>query len=129
LTQDTFVRAIRHLPTYKENGTPIRAWLTTIAKNLVYDYHAKRNLRVAHIDLKEAKKIGITDVQTALSDRLMALKELPNETQKIFILLYVFEYSYEEVGKLTNKSVPAIKGLVFKAKEYFLKKNIPLTDL
>ena len=42
VTAETFRRALRALPRYESRGVPLRAWLTTIAMNLVRDEIERR---------------------------------------------------------------------------------------
>jgi RNA polymerase sigma-70 factor, ECF subfamily len=40
LVQDVFIRALRRLPTLRENGS-FGAWLAAIARNVAHDYHRR----------------------------------------------------------------------------------------
>jgi RNA polymerase sigma factor (sigma-70 family) len=52
LAAEVYIRMIRKLPTYRDRGKPILAWLYTIARNLVVDHHRSLG-RVDQLPLKD----------------------------------------------------------------------------
>lgn len=55
-TSETFVRAIRHLHTFRCQGSGVRPWLVTIARNGSRDLTRKPSSRLEAVDALESSR-------------------------------------------------------------------------
>jgi len=112
LTQDTFVRALRGLKTFKEEYD-FHPWLYRIAVNQAINFLNKRK-RQAAVDLEDVPEGDIktgpepeSPIQAAsraeLLDRVEgALERLPDEQRAVFLLRVQEGLSYEEIARTMN---------------------------
>ena len=108
LTQETFYRALKAMKTYR-GDTDLRVWLCAIAKNLYYTHYKqqKRFISVEDIETYEAEENNlieiISDKETALQVHKI-LHDLREPYKEIFSLRVFGELSFQEIGKLFDKS-------------------------
>ena len=110
LTQETFLRAIRSIDTYRGEGE-LRVWLCSIAKNLFYSQmkKQKRSIPVADEDFPEGESQEktlidrIADRETAM-EIYQALHRLRDPYKEVFSLRVFGELSFREIGGLFEKS-------------------------
>lgn len=121
LTGDVFMRALRSMPSYNDEGTPFLAWLYRIAHARVVDYYRKQGRTPAQLDL-DSQSIAISsdlDAPILHSElqRVMqsALATLTNEQQQVIVLRFVEGHRLEETAQLMGKNVNAIKALQHRA--------------
>lgn len=109
LTQETFLRAIRSIDTYRGEGG--RVWLCSIAKNLFYSQmkKQKKSIPVADEDFPEGESQEktlidrIADRETAM-EIYQALHRLRDPYKEVFSLRVFGELSFREIGGLFEKS-------------------------
>ena len=110
LIQETFLRAIRSIDTYRGEGE-FRVWLCSIAKNLFYSQmkKQKKSIPVADEDFPEGGSQEktlidrITDRETAM-EIYQALHRLRDPYKEVFSLRVFGELSFREIGVLFEKS-------------------------
>lgn len=110
LTQETFLRAIRSVDTYRGEGE-FRVWLCSIAKNLFYSQmkKQKKSIPVADEDFPEGESQEktlidrIADRETAM-EIYQALHRLRDPYKEVFSLRVFGELSFREIGGLFEKS-------------------------
>ena len=110
LTQETFLRAIRSIDTYRGEGG-VRVWLCSIAKNLFYSQmkKQKKSIPVADEDFPEGESQEktlidrIADRETAM-EIYQALHRLRDPYKEVFSLRVFGELSFREIGGLFEKS-------------------------
>lgn len=110
LTQETFLRAIRSVDTYRGEGE-FRVWLCSIAKNLFYSQmkKQKKSIPVADEDFPEGESQEktlidrIADRETAM-EIYQALHRLRDPYKEVFSLRVFGELSFREIGVLFEKS-------------------------
>ncbi|PYS93895.1 MAG: RNA polymerase sigma factor [Acidobacteria bacterium] len=125
LTQETFVRAHRHLAALREEAK-FATWLFSIAKNV-----ARESLRTAH---SRSQKVSLDDeaVQElsderpspagALLDKELnevvrrALAGLEEDKRLVFTLKVFQQRSYEEIVEITGFSLPKVKTDLHRAR-------------
>ena len=125
LTQETFVRAHRHLGALREEAK-FSTWLFSIAKNV-----ARESLRTAH---SRSRKVSLDDeaVQElsddapgpagALLDKELnavvrrALAALEEDKRLVFTLKVFQQRSYEEIVAITGFSLPKVKTDLHRAR-------------
>ena len=116
LTTEVFVRAIEALPRYRQQNTPLQAWLFRIARNLAVDYLRQQQFR-NHLALDEklAANGRSPDSAAALSltrDQLQqALGNLTEGQCDVVVLRFVADMPIAEVAQTLNKSESAVKAL------------------
>ena len=110
LIQETFLRAIRSIDTYRGEGE-FRVWLCSIAKNLFYSQmkKQKKSIPVADEDFPEGESQEktlidrIADRETAM-EIYQALHRLRDPYKEVFSLRVFGELSFREIGVLFEKS-------------------------
>lgn len=119
LTQNLFYRVIKYRSTYKEENS-FKSWIYQMARNIHIDYcknNQKQNERFGsfdshtenypqHEDSFSEEDFGRLDV---------ALSQLGSDQREIIILSRYQGLKYEDISKITNTSVAAIKVQVHRA--------------
>ncbi len=132
IAQQVFVRAWRSAPRYRPEAK-FTTWLLTIARNLVFN-EIKRRGRVvwAAMENEEGRQRDIPDPGTrdgldSLAEREVgeaiskAIAGLP-EMQRMALVLRRYEgLPYEEIAEVLGTSLPAVKSLIFRAREELKK--------
>ena len=112
--QDTFVRATRALAGY-QGGSP-RAWLFAIARTTFLDDYRKRVRR----STEELGDTSISDPDVGEQQTIQAvLASLPETQRSALVLRDQLGLSYEEVAAALNKSLPATKVIIHRARAAF----------
>ncbi|MFM7033601.1 MAG: RNA polymerase sigma factor [Planctomycetia bacterium] len=135
LTQDVFMRVYRARATYTPSAK-FTTWIHTIANNVASDlrqraYRRKERgmpvngsasssgigldqIAVAASGLLPARLAGRTELQAVVQQAMLTL----NDRQRMAVLLAKFEQcSYEEIAAAMGISVPAVKSLLFRARD------------
>lgn len=133
LAQEVFLRVYRARAAYRPDA-PFRAWLLRIAQNLIISGARKRKLRrtlslqALRIGSGEGDAVDVEDGRaeapwTRLSEQERraaiesALQTLP-ETQRVALVMNRFhDMSYEEVGAALDLKIPAVKSLLYRARQ------------
>jgi RNA polymerase sigma-70 factor (ECF subfamily) len=131
VTQDTFIRLHRHLPSYKV-GHSLRNWLYTITLNLCRNrLRRKKLIQFLSFDFQDSAEEAGTrlDVPSselgpegtleekeaaAFFDRL--LDRLPAALREVVILKYLRSYSDEEIASILEISVNHVRVRLSRAK-------------
>ena len=120
ITQDTFMKAFRSLPHYKDLGLPFKSYLTRIAINLVTDFWRKKG--------HAPQMVHSTEFQQSIIDRRENPEEytlrlegeeqignlvesLPREQCQAIKLRIILGLSVRDAAMEMNKTEPAIKML------------------
>jgi RNA polymerase sigma-70 factor (ECF subfamily) len=120
LTSAVFTRLVEKIDGYRYRGRPLLAWIYTIARNVVVDYHRRaERSRVVPLDTQLAD--DSLDVERAVERRLAesrlaaAMAELTEEQRQVILLRFIEGMSCEEAGRLLDKSTGAVKALQHRA--------------
>ncbi|MFM7137956.1 MAG: RNA polymerase sigma factor [Planctomycetota bacterium] len=135
LAQETFMRVYRARDRYRPTAK-FTTWVHTIANNLCSDLrqraYRRRERGVPHAVSASSSAIGLDQLAVAASGllpaRLADREELQqvvrqalaglNDRQRMAVLLAKFEQcSYEEIAAAMGLSVPAVKSLLFRARD------------
>lgn len=120
LTQEVFLRAFQRLDRYQPTGAPFRAYLHTIARNLVRERWRRLGMRL--VPLEDA--LGLADpvrVDECATDRVIieevqrALQALPAEYQRVLRLRLLEGRSTADVAAAMNRSAGAVRVLQYRA--------------
>jgi len=118
LFQETFLRVIKALPKYREEGT-FHHWLFRIANNVARDTKRRDAVRQRHITtdddlVQEMPSASHTrpDKETEQRDILrrveLALTELPEEQRRVFLLRTHAEMRFREIAEQEGVSTSTI---------------------
>ncbi len=119
LSAEVFVRMIRQLPSFLDQGRPFISWLYTLAKKVIQDY--KRNpeqLVTARQISGSASNDRIQDQgrdQQALGCFQRALQHLTEAHKEIIIHRFVEGKSVKDIAELTNQSKRYVRTLQLNA--------------
>ena len=133
LTHDVFERALRHLSTYEDRGTP-RAWLFMIAQNILYDRYrrASANRGAANPvnatsleDITEDIHPASLDYEVegthARLDVVQAAEVLPDTQFETLQLRVHHDLTLEEVAAVQGCTEDAVKKKLARAREHLRK--------
>jgi RNA polymerase sigma-70 factor (ECF subfamily) len=124
LAQEVFIKAFEHLPSFRRESS-LKTWLYRIAMNHCIN-HVKKNAR-EFVEVTEFTGSVRASVQSDLEDRerrdqfRRMLKYLPPKQKAIVEMRINEELSYEEIAKMSGRSVSTIKASVFFALEKLRK--------
>jgi RNA polymerase sigma-70 factor, ECF subfamily len=121
LVQDVFVRVWRNLPVLAGlSSTQQRAWVFSVARNLVIDYYRARGTRRAsHETLARATASETNlveppaDVEVAQRERLhiidAAIRQLPEDLRIVLVLQVLGERTSGETGELLGRPAGTVR--------------------
>ncbi len=129
LTSQTFLKALENIRKYDSRKGPLRAWLFTIARNLLTD-HFRQHRRAEPLEFAE-EIAGDDDVRDAVHIRLQssqlrdALVHL-SPIQREIVTLRVWDgLSYAEIAEITGKKEGHCK-VIFSRSLDTLRGHLPL---
>ncbi len=120
LCEDLFVKVWEKIKTYKEqkNGS-FRAWIFTIAHNMVIDYYRKNRttipldeiegLEMEYSDMEVERETDLNITSEQLTKALSMLKE---DYKQAVILKFINDLSNEEISAIMDKSEGAVRILL-----------------
>jgi RNA polymerase sigma factor (sigma-70 family) len=114
LTQNLFYRIIKYRQTFEGKENSFKPWIYQMARNIHADHfrqQKKNNERVKrmnnnHDNISESKNSFNEDDFVRLEDALLKLRP---EQREILVLSRYQGMKYDEISKIKNLSVPAIK--------------------
>ena len=116
LTQNTFIKAYKALDRFEGNSS-LFTWLYRIATNESLTFLEKKKKRYFFsLDDHQEKLESYVDSSSTLSGDEIQVKlqkcllKLPHKQRLVFHLKYEEELSYEEISKITDTSVGALKA-------------------
>jgi len=124
LAQDVFVKVFEHLPTFRREST-LKTWLYRIAINHCLN-HVKKHSQ-EFVEVTEYTGSVRPTAQAQLEDREQRehfrrmVKRLPPKQKAILELRINEQLSYEEIARISGRSVSTIKASVFFALEKLRK--------
>ncbi len=126
LTQDTFLKAYRALPSF-DKTKKFKPWLLKIATNSTLNHIRDNKGQQSLEELLEmnphAEPASHEDVESDVEWRVSqnmlfdALGEIPVRQRQVFVLRYQQDLPYEEIAEATAMSVSSVKSLLFRARE------------
>ncbi len=116
--QDSFVRAYRHLGSYREQDR-FGAWLLRIVVNQCRTRAARQSRYTRLDDNAGALDAAADDLPTEISERRAelahAMAQLGPEQREAIVLRFTEELSYDEMATVTGVGVSALKMRVQRA--------------
>lgn len=133
LTQETFVKAWKHLANFREESQ-LYTWLYRIAANESLNFLSRKRRRF-FVPLHDVRRELATKLDSGAGftgDEIQlklqkALLTLPDKQRLVFNLKYFEELTYEEMSEVTETSVGALKASyhhAVKKIEAFLAKSM-----
>ena len=113
---DVFLKALQSLDSYRGSREQMRAWLFSIARNLVVDYLRKKSKR-KEISIDEVEVPDKLNVEEEVErkfevERLsQALKQVTPAQREVIGLRFFAGLSSAEVGKILGKSSGAVREM------------------
>lgn len=129
MTQEVFIRVLKNLPTYHDNGH-IRTWIFAIAKHVAIDHYRKKRFssifkegffkQIASKDKSPIDLIELSETQRMVREAISSLKP----SYRIVVLLRgINEFSIRESSEILNCSESKVKVDYHRALKE-LKKNL-----
>jgi RNA polymerase sigma factor (sigma-70 family) len=108
--QETFISALRAYPRLRD-GSNLRAWLFTIARNKATDHHrATRRAPLPVGDLPDAPDGGARGgAEPPNGDLWAAVAALPEKQRAAVVLRFVADLSHREIGAVLDCSDAAAR--------------------
>lgn len=122
LAQETFLRAIRALPTFEADGAArLSTWLLTIATRVALDACRKRT-REQRSSFAEEPLSASTPEHEAQRSQLRgaiaaAIDELPSDQRAAFVLAEFHGFAIEDIAKALQTRKGTVKTRLFRARE------------
>jgi RNA polymerase sigma-70 factor (ECF subfamily) len=113
---EVFLKALKSLKSYREQGVPMQGWLFRIAHNLTVDYIRKINKqRTIPIDSvvlsDETDPADAAERKFELERATRAMMQLTEEQREVINLRFFGGLTSQEVGKILNKSDGAVREM------------------
>lgn len=123
LTQDVFVRALRRVELFTDDGRGMGPWLMTITRNLLLD-HVKRKVNreepVGEFTPEQLPPLPSAEVEALkLNDAarlLLTMQRLPAEGQQALLLMYWQGWSAVAIGVRMSRSEGAAKQHLYRTR-------------
>ncbi|MDP3956877.1 MAG: RNA polymerase sigma factor [bacterium] len=122
LTQETFIKAWRHLARFDQKKS-FKTWLFTIAKNTTYDFFKKKKtLPFSYFEDEEGKnRLDTVSEGTPLPDEILAaaetskeldqaLRKIPEPYRELLLLAYREDFSLQEIAEILATPYNTIKS-------------------
>jgi RNA polymerase sigma-70 factor (ECF subfamily) len=117
LTQETFLRALKYLPSFKGKSSFI-FWLLKIAKNLINNYY-KKEIKSTKL-LKNYSKIELNNGLMPIDSNdctfiLEHVKKLSSTQQTVITLIFFENKDFKEVAVVIKRSVAVTRIVYYRA--------------
>src|SRR4051812_41858793 len=116
LAQEVFIKAFEHLPTFRRESS-LKTWLYRIAMNHCINHVKKHNKQF--VEVSDAIGSVQPSVHRDLEDREQRalfrrlVKKLPPKQKAILEMRIHEQLSYEEIARMSGRSISTIKASVF----------------
>jgi RNA polymerase sigma-70 factor (ECF subfamily) len=134
LTQETFVRAYRHLAALREEEK-FSTWLFSIAKNVAREHLRSSERRATKVELDDESVMELRDERLSPAGELLdkelnsvvrhALGALDEDKRMVFTLKIFQQRSYEEIVEITGFSLPKVKTDLHRARAEMRRRISP----
>jgi RNA polymerase sigma-70 factor (ECF subfamily) len=124
LAQEVFIKAFEHLPSFRRESS-LKTWLYRIAMNHCIN-HVKKHSQ-EFVEVTEFTASVSPTIQSHLEHReqrehfMRLVKRLPPKQKAILEMRINEQLSYDEIAKMSGRSVSTIKASVFFALEKLRK--------
>jgi RNA polymerase sigma-70 factor, ECF subfamily len=120
ITSEVFLRMVRSITSYRDQGVPFRAWLFRVAANLITDHYRQhsKNPTVPIPESYVSDEINPFDhvLQEDEHQHLwQAIRTLPAEYQDLLVLRFMEDMPHTEIARILNKSAMALRAMQYRA--------------
>lgn len=119
LVSRTFMRAWRAIGSFKWKGRPFEAWLFTLARNQLTDFHRERRNNLTTLD--DARPDGrpgpeaVALSAAAARETREALQKLTEEQRQVLVLKFFLERDNREIAAIMGKREGTVRALQMRA--------------
>jgi RNA polymerase sigma factor (sigma-70 family) len=121
LTQEVFIKAWKAINKYRKTEAPFKAWLLTIARNLIFDYYKASKKAVSLDEIGNLEEPSKENIEQDFEDQenrnylKNAISKLGGDKQKVLLMHFIDDFSYSEIAEALKKSEGAIRVIQFRA--------------
>ncbi|MFF5988809.1 sigma-70 family RNA polymerase sigma factor [Prauserella flavalba] len=122
LTSETFMRAFRRIESVEFRGRAVRAWIITIARNVMIDHQrsAYSRYELASDDLEPANVLADSAEQAVLSrvagsELRAGIEQLTGAQRQCIVLRFYEDRSVAETAAIMRRNVGSIRALQHRA--------------
>lgn len=117
LSAEVFVRMIRHLPSYLQQGKPFISWLYILARKTIIDFNRQPDnpLRTGKSGNGSNGKAHCHQGKEALGCFQRALQHLSEAQKEVVIHRFVEGRTVKDIADLKQQSEKAVRALQLKA--------------
>jgi RNA polymerase sigma-70 factor (ECF subfamily) len=113
---EVFLKALKSLNLYREQGVPMQGWLFRIAHNLTIDYLRKmdkrRTVPIDSVVLRaNGDPVDIAEINIEFERVTEAMKQLTTEQREVINLRFFGGLTSKEVGGVLGKSDGAVREM------------------
>jgi RNA polymerase sigma-70 factor, ECF subfamily len=127
VTQIAFLNAFRAIRRGEEPEKP-RAWLVTIARNVVRRRYKTQALRPQEVALDPDVSADLTDLEGPTVEEIAAaIRRLPPNQRAVILLREIQGRTYAEIAEELELSIAAVETLIFRARRS-LSERLKLID-
>ena len=127
VTQIAFLNAFRAIRRGEEPEKP-RAWLVTIARNVVRRRYNAQALRPQEVALDPEVAADLMDLEgPTVGEIAAAIRRLPPNQRAVILLREIQGLTYAEIAEELELSLPAVETLIFRARRS-LSEQLKLVD-
>ena len=137
LTQETFIKAYRALPTFRGDSA-FFTWLFRIASNTAKSYFLAKGREVPLSDVAlEDTDSQVQDHETPerqvlrkemLANLQSAIDTLVPDVKQAVLLRDVQEHSYEEIAKIQDCPIGTVRSRIFRGRQGIIQQMRPYLD-
>lgn len=109
---ETFVRAWKALPRYRDRGVPFAAWLYGIARNVVKDELRRKGRTEPRAELFDA---AVQHSPEDGLDLLAAIGRLSKDHRQVVEMKYLMGLENDDIAKAMGKSTGAVNAMRWRA--------------
>lgn len=112
LTQETFLKLIKYIGTYRHKGK-FKGYLLTIAMNVCNTYFNENKVDLEELDVNQNYNNSDSDRLMQIEQKdiiLKALNKLPEKQKEVIILKYYEDLKIKDISKILNENISTIKS-------------------
>lgn len=117
LTTEVFIRALKNIHKYKNQGRPFSSWLFRIARNLAINYNRDtRHIPLVSLEhaldkVTESSTESLAEQNLLLEKLVVCLTNLPLKRRELIILKLSLDKSNREIAETLGITEGAVKSL------------------
>jgi len=112
LTQETFLKLIKYIGSYKDKGK-MKSYLITIAINVCNTYFCENNITLEELESNKIYNKNNSSELEKIEEKnviMQALDRLPEKQKEVIILKYYEDFKINDISKILNEKIPTVKS-------------------